>query len=120
MFTGVDPDLKMEQRPISPSTAKVSQNSDWQWAGVIGGPQKKAKIANLANLLLDNSNFDEAFSKTHNEDKAIHKRPAGTKDVDHFETLMQMSKRFVVKGIEHTYDEKDKIFFLREATTERH
>jgi uncharacterized ferredoxin-like protein len=33
---------------------------------------------------------------------------------------MQMSKRFVVKGIEHIYDEKDKIFFMREATTERH
>lgn len=76
-------------------------------------------MLNLASLLVNDDAFDSAFNKTHNENKAMHKRPTGKDVVDHLDSLMKQSNKFFVDGFEHTYNSEDAVFFLREPTTVR-
>lgn len=79
-------------------------------------------MSKFANLLSTDDAFDAAFKQNHQEDKMAIKITGGNSKKnqngpqDHIETLMQMSRQFVVKGRMHLYSDNEAIFFQREPT----
>lgn len=70
-------------------------------------------------LLGSEDDFKDVFAVKHATVKQEQK-PKSNKQVNHIQDLLQMSRKFVLKGIEHEYNDTDQIFYIREATSSRH
>ena len=66
-------------------------------------------------LLGSEDDFKDVFAVKHATNKQESR--AKPKKVDHIQELLSISRKFMLKGIEHDYTDTDQIFYIREATT---
>lgn len=69
-------------------------------------------------LLGSEDDFKDAFAVKHASGRQDQKPKA--KKVDLIKDLLEMSRKFVLKDLEHDYTNSDQIFYIREATIQRH